>query len=414
MGQVRNCVATFVFDTDVVSNVSVQCSQETADILDQQIGDIRAVADARFEPDTDGRAERRLAACPACNAVRLPVSPLREIDVDGEIAAYFDRSLATNASTSLGAVYLDGRLYRHPPRTRHGPYPYPDEMRHGVYSVTKSMAGALALFHFAERYGDDVFDELITDHVPALADTRAWEGVTFANALNMATGTRGGEKPELLFEPLVSAPDADTAIGNIARLGDHPPAPGEAFEYATTNTFVLSRALENYVRAREGPDVHYWDLVHDDVLVPIGADDFRVLHTRDPQVSDRIPLLGYGAVPSLDTAAKISALIANEGQHEGRQLLDRDRIREALGRTDWPGYPIDETTRYRHSFWSTDVQTDRCTVPVTYMQGHGGNHVVFLPSGAIVVRFMDEQDMDVAPLVRAVERVRSSCTTDPG
>ncbi|MEZ5393837.1 MAG: hypothetical protein R2724_13495 [Bryobacterales bacterium] len=30
--------------------------------------------------------------------------------------------------------------------------PYPGAMRHGVFSVTKSMAGALAMFYFAERW----------------------------------------------------------------------------------------------------------------------------------------------------------------------------------------------------------------------------------------------------------------------
>lgn len=46
------------------------------------------------------------------------------------------------------------------------------------------------------------------------------------------------------------------------------------------------------------------------------------------------------------------------------------------------------------------------------MQRLGANHVIFLPSGAIVFRFMDEDDMDIEALVRGVEQVRSSC--EPG
>jgi CubicO group peptidase (beta-lactamase class C family) len=323
------------------------------------------------------------------------------------IAAYFDRSIWTNASTSLGAVYMDGTLYLNPARTRHGQYPYPDDMRHGVFSVTKSMAGALAMFYFAERYGEEIFDEEIADYVPAFADLPEWDGVTFSHALNMATGTRAGE--DLLYEPLELAPDKEAAINNIAAFGDFPEAPGDAFNYATTNTFVLSCALENYVKEREGGGVRWWSLVHENVLKPIGAENFRVLHTRDEDPSARVPILGLGALPNLDDAAKIALLIFNEGAHDGRQILHRNKLREALGRTDWRGYRIDSRHRYRHSLWAKQIRAGPCRVNAVYMQGLGANHVIFLPSGVIVFRFMDEDDMNIDPLVRLVDKLRSSC-----
>lgn len=410
LGQARNCVATFVYDDESVSKAYVQCSQETADFQAQQVGDIRVLAPASYAPRVFPDAGRIVREHAEARSQRVPVRPLSAFDRDGEIAAYFDKTIRTNASTSIGAVLVDGTLFVNPPQTRHGPYPYPDEMRHGVYSVTKSMAGALAMFHLAERYGPGLFDERITDHVPALADRPGWQGVTFAHALNMATGVRAGEAAELLLQPLVLAPDKEEAIANIAQLGDAPEAPGEAFNYATTNTFVLSYALQEYVEKREGADAHYWDLVREGVLAPIGAGDFRVLFTRDEDESERIPFLGYGALPTLDDAAKIARLIAEEGVHEGRQLLNRQKVREALGRTAWAGYVTgNRSVRYRHSFWSMGVRTGRCTVEVVFMEGFGSNHVLFLPSGAIVFRFMDEFDSDFTDLVRAVERIRPSC-----
>jgi hypothetical protein len=42
-------------------------------------------------------------------------------------------------------------------------------------------------------------------------------------------------------------------------------------------------------------------------------------------------------------------------------------------------------------------------------QGLGANHVILLPSGVIAFRFMDEGDMNIDPLVRRVENLRSSC-----
>ena len=43
------------------------------------------------------------------------------------------------------------------------------------------------------------------------------------------------------------------------------------------------------------------------------------------------------------------------------------------------------------------------------MSGHGGNHVMMLPSGVSVVRFMDAGDYEVSHATRAAEIYRSSC-----
>ncbi|NHK28841.1 serine hydrolase [Parvularcula flava] len=412
IGQVRNCVGTFVYDEQEVSNVAVQCSQESADVNAEQLSNIRAMVPADYERGAWHTAASIISLHEQRVANRFPVAPLSEIDADGKISAYFDKRIWTEAPTSLGAVYMDGTLYAHPPVTRHGVYPYPDEMRYGVYSTTKSMAGALAMFYFAERYGEEIFDALITDYVPGLADANDWQGVTFSHALNMATGTPVGEEATMLLEPLILADTAEEAIANIAGLGAWPEGPGEKFTYGSTNTFVLSYALQNYVEEREGPGVPYWDLVHKNVLVPIGADDFDLLRTRGDEGTSRIPSLAYGAFPTRDNAAKIAALIADEGEFEGRQLLNRNKIREALGRTNWQGYPTPEfwSKRYRHSLWETPVQAGLfCRIDVPFMLGYGANHTLFLPSGIVVFRYMDEQNMDIKPLVRAVEAVRSSC-----
>jgi hypothetical protein len=409
VGEVRNCVATFVYLDGEMSNASIQCSQETAVLEAQQLGDIRALVPATYEPETFPDTDELLAGYERSESDRVPIAPLTEIDGSNRIANHFDRSVQTNASTSLGAVSMNGTLYVHPPATRHGTYPYLDEMRHGVFSVTKSMAGALSMFYFAERYGEAIFNELISDYVPAFQGLPEWEGVTFSHALNMVTGTRAGEEGDLLYYPLELAPDSETAIHNIAGFGDYPEAPGEQFNYATTNTFVLSYALENYVQRMEGPGVHYWDLVRDNVLAPIGAEDFGLLSTRDTDASERVPILGLGAYPTLDNAAKIALLIFNEGEHDGAQLLNRNKIREALGRTAWEGYRAFSGLRYSHSFWSRTVRVGGCNVRIAYMEGLGENRILFFPSGVITFQFTDEFDNDFARLVRAVERQWSSC-----
>ena len=411
-GQARNCVATFVYKADSISSICIQCSQETADIDDKQLGNINGTLPARYFPqllnDSAHIIENHLLELEN----RLPIFPLSEIDRQGQLAGYFEKMIHTNAPTSLGAVWVDSSLYLHPPKTRHGLYPYPEEMRHGLYSVTKSMAGALALMYFEERYPDGVFEAHISDYVPALAEHPGWQGVTFGHTLNMVTGTVGSERLEHFFSTVIAHESAEDIINSIAKLGDSPEAPGEKFNYASANLFVLSYALQQFVKAHEGEDVNYWDLVRENVLTPIGAGHFSLLLTIEENDKDAIPILALGALPTIDEAAKIALLFQNGGSHNGVQLLNRQRVLEAMGKTDWSGYSTNGDFRgtwYRHSFWVKSIRTDRCTVNATYMLGFGENYVVFLPSGAILFRFLDEHDLNIDELIRRLESIKSSC-----
>lgn len=412
IGQVKNCVATFVYKEDAISNVCLQCSQETADLGDNQVGDIRATLQAAYLPQTYPDASSVIEKRNRIKSKRLPVYPLSHIDTDHEIANYFEKAIYTNASTSLGAIVLDGSIYLQAPKTRHGLYPYPHEMRHAVYSVTKSMAGALAMFYLAERYGVEIFDALIPEYVPALRDHPAWQGVTFSHTLNMVTGTEGGEAGNLLFDILIKARTAEESIQNIAELGDYTGSPGEFFNYATTNLFVLSYALQNYVEKKEGAGISYWDLLRENVLIPIEAEEFVLRQTIESDGSDGLPLLGYGAWPTLDETAKIALLFSQKGNYNGQQLLNKAKCREALGHAAWKGISTGNDYRgkfYRHSFWATEIRANGCKVDISYMLGYGGNYVWFFPSGAIAIRFMDEYDLDFKNLVKAVEKISPSC-----
>jgi hypothetical protein len=114
-------------------------------------------------------------------------------------------------------------------------------------------------------------------------------------------------------------------------------------------------------------------------------------------------------LPNLDNAAKIALLIFNEGKHKGKQLLNRQKIREALGRTEWEAYIAFRGLRYSHSFWSKNVRVGGCNVRVAYMEGLGDNRIIFFPSGVISFQFTDEFDSKIDQLVRAMEKVRASC-----
>lgn len=414
VGQAVNCVGTFVYNQNKISNIYLQCSQETSP-PDYPSGNIRVMLSAAYQPKPFDDSEKTIQQHYKAIESRLPTYPLQNVDNKSKLAHLFDKAVVSKASTSLGALVIDGNIYLHLPKTRHGNYPYPYEMRHGVFSVTKTMVGALSMFYLAQRYGEKIFNERITDYVPLLANQPGWQGVTFSHAFNMVTGTRGEDAWELLA-PFVWTSTADEGIKAIINLGDSPEAPGEKFNYASTNTFVLSYAMQKYVEKKEGKGIYYWDLVRENVLKTINAQYLAVQHTEENDGSKGIPIIGWGAFPTVDETAKIAILLLNEGKYKGRQLLHKEKIREALSRTEWTGYEnfISWSRNgvpgsYNHSFWSHNVITDKCLVKISYMAGHGANYVAFFPSNVILIRFMDEMDRDFDPLVLAVEEIRTSC-----
>ena len=125
-----------------------------------------------------------------------------------------------------------------------------------------------------------------------------------------------------------------------------------------------------------------------------------------------MPLLGLGALPSIDEAAKIASLFANNGRYKGQQILDEEKVKDVFRATEWQGHSTNNDFRgqnYRHSFWSKEIRTSKCTTIATYMLGFGEHYIVFLPSGTILFRFFDEHDLNIDRLIKRVEQLRSSC-----
>jgi hypothetical protein len=101
---------------------------------------------------------------------------------------------------------------------------------------------------------------------------------------------------------------------------------------------------------------------------------------------------------------------ALRAQEEGPTFGAHPPTASGRVQTDHPGYATGTASeRYLHSVWTVHTDTGRCTIDVPLMSGHGGNHVMMLPSGLSVVRFMDANDYEVSHATRAAELIRSSC-----
>jgi CubicO group peptidase (beta-lactamase class C family) len=362
---------------------------------------------------------------------QTPIRPWSELRTSATTPALegFDGE-AMPADISANGLIIDGVIYLRGCHTRYGPYPYCEHMRHGVFSVTKSLAAAVALLRLAQKYGDEVFDMKIKDYVTVTANHDGWERVTFGDALNMATGI-GDLSPQREPNDFLAdenkpkmfkwgwARTAKEKLDASFSYGKYSWGPGEVLRYNSTHTFVLAAAMDNFLKRREGANAHLWEMVASEVFRPIGIFHAPMMHTLEADGGRGIPLLAVGLYPTIDDIAKLTTLLQNGGQHQGRQLLSAAKLADASYKTANNGLPTGGKNRfgdarYHLSFWSVPYRSaDGCFFQIPYMSGYGGNLVLLLPNGISAFRFADGFNFDVESMVLAGETVRPFCLAPP-
>ena len=312
---------------------------------------------------------------------------------------------ANRKNITLSGLIINDVVYARGCRTRWGDYPYCDQMRHGVYSVSKSLGALVAMLRLAQKYGDGVFDLLITDYVDIDSSHDGWRKVTFGDALNMATGIGDLEPRRVsgyvetdstgLAAEIFTARTTNEKLKLIAALGNYPWGPGEVFRYRSSDTFALTVAMDRFIKSQEGPHADLWDLITREVLQPIGIDHMPVLHTTEPDGAKGIPLLDIGMLPTLDEVAKLVKLLRNGGRYRSKQILNAAKLEAALGNAIPPGLPTgwtikDGETNYHMSLWLHPFKAQSGKlVRIPAMSGAGGNYLIFNPNGITAFRFAD-------------------------
>jgi hypothetical protein len=421
----HNGLATFLFDDARVSALRVQIVQETA--LWAKV-DLWGQLPMTYAPGTIPDEAALRAQFAEELRRQAPIRSWSALPTSAALAA-FDGD-AKPLDISANGLVMDGVLYVRGCHTRYGPFPYCRDMRHGVFSVTKSAGGAIALLRLVQKYGDAVLAEKLVDYLPAGIAHAGWDGVTFADALNMATGIgdEGRDRDGSIYADenrpkmgrWVRLKTAKEKLELALRYGTYPWSRGEVLRYNSTQTFVLAAALDAYLKRREGPTAHLWDMVRREVFRPIGIMHAPKMHTIETDGSPGVPLLGYGLYLTVDDVAKITTLLQSGGRHEGIQLLSPTVLGAALQRTtDVVGLPNRARNRfgegrYHLSFWSVPYRTATgCAFQIPYMAGLGGNLVALLPNGVSVFRFADGGNFDLDAMVLAGESLRPFCGSPP-
>ena len=420
--QSHNGVATFLYKDQSVSYFRFQITQETAA---WEIFDGWGQLNALYTPIEAATYTNIINDFQIELAQRFPTASWDDLEssTTENITQYMQIGVAKSEVTTSGII-VDHVLYQRPSYTRYGLFPYPKWMRSGVFSATKSMAGSIALLRLAKIYGEEVFDALIKDYLPVTSNHEGWENVTFKDCLNMATGI-GDLKPTDIYAVFADEDQpkmeqwhfADSLQDKLSisfEYGNLPWEPGLHFRYNTTHTFVLSAAMDAYLKEKEGSQANLWDMVMEDVFKPIGIFHAPMMHTIETDQSRGVPWIGVGLYPTTDDIAKISFLLQNLGEFQGQQLLHREKTKLALFQTSDQGLrtyidTIDGQGKYMLSFWTLPYKQNDCFAQVPFMSGYGGNSIVLLPNGISVFSLADNLYNDVDNLINAGLTIRDLC-----
>jgi CubicO group peptidase (beta-lactamase class C family) len=426
--QTHNGIATFLFDGMHVSALRFQIVQEAAP---QSKFDAWGQTDMKYLPAPlpDQVALTRQFADELAH--QTPIRSWTELEqtYDPKMLDTIDDT-TNRGNITLSGLIIDDVVYARACRTRYGEYPYCAQMRHGVYSVSKTLGAMVAMLRLAQKYGDGVFDLKIKDYVDIAGNHDGWSKVTFGDTLNMATGIGDIEPRRVssyveadssaLAGKILAARTTNEKLKLIAAFGNYPWGSGEVFRYRTSDTFVLAVAMDRFIKSKEGPDADLWSLITREVLQPIGIARMPVLHTTEPGHTPGIPMFGIGMLPNLDEVAKLVKLMRSGGRHQGEQILSATKLDEAIGKTMPTGLPTgwlkdDGETYYHMSLWLHPYKAQNgCLLRIPAMSGHGGTYVIIMPNGITAFRFADGRynnpgTWDSSGLRKVADYIRPFC-----
>ena len=421
-----NGIAAFLYDDDSVSQIRYQIVQQLSPFM----------VDTKFiawnqQPITYKRetiaAEQLLADFDLELADRLAWRDWSELEATYgvELLSDFDTGIDPDLVVASGLVIGDA-VFVHSMATPYGDYPYPREMRHGVWSVTKTLTGLVTLMRMAEKYGDQILDYKIKDYVHVTADHDGWENVTFRHAMSMATGIGPGSTdtdPNVFSDgnynvdtddyiDWMFAPTLQEKLDLLFEVPSYPWGPGEVPRYRDRDIFVGAAALANLYRSKEGSEADLWQMMLDEVYGPIGIHHLPMSRTRE---TDRpaVPLLAWGLYVTIDDVAKIAGLIENRGMHNGEQLLSKAGLAEALYDTDVRGLPTGASNQYgvntyHLTVWHENYTTSSGkTFTIPSMNGYGGNLVKIMPNGIIGFRMGNGGNKPVEQMIVIADKLLS-------
>ncbi len=391
-GETHMGLAMFAYRGRRVTPVRFQIVQMTSPFYVPEYFTAWGTSDAGWKPGRIGHVGKRTREFRAEQALRLPVRPWFDLTALASEATL--DAFTSYADVFQSAVVYRDELYRTDCPTAAGPFPYCDEVRYGVWSVTKSAMMNVALLRLAQKYGQAFLDESIVDYVPAAGSFAGWDDVTIRDLANMASGHGPEGDPTCYLcdydRWYVALSEQDKTTDALNYPGPFAP-PGTVFNYRDQDAYLLGVALDGVVKAHEGPKASVWDLIRTEVYRPLGIFHAPTNSTVESDGSPGQPLMAYGYYATLDDLAKIALLFHHDGRWDGRQLLDPSLVAHYAPRAEPPAGALpasdDGSTYYYTDWWLNRLESDEgCARYLASMEGWGGISVTLAPSDVIVMR----------------------------
>ena len=344
-----------------------------------------------------------------------------------DLAGFFRTVKLPKDITTYG-LYINGTNYVGNCQTRYGEYAFCEEMRLPSYSTAKSAFAGVAMMELGEMYGSIAYHQLIRDFLPQYVMGGDWSKVTFADALNMATGNY--LKPEAEEDEdgpqeaeFLTAEAYDKKIAAAFAPFPHKAEPGATWIYQSHATFLATQAMNVYLHKRDSK-LDLFNLVRDTVYKPIHLSKGGLTTIRTDDSETGRPAGYFGLFYIQDDIAKIGRFL-NEGQGKinGKQILDPDRLRISLFRKtsslalpvpDEGKMPVSGTFHYQNGFWGKHITPAEfpqytCDFWMPYMSGYGGISILLLPNRSVYYIFSDANEFNWYNAVHEISRLRPYC-----
>lgn len=248
-------------------------------------------------------------------------------------------------------------------------YPYTKDTLHNINSVTKSFTSSLYGIALEKGLVASI-DSPMLNSFPKRLETEQDERkrkMTIQDILTMRTGLNwnedGGGNIESSFSRMLAAEDCLSFILDTPMLTDS----GKTFDYNTGASHILTALLEDKTGGLER-------FARQSLFSPLGI---HTLHwKKDPQ---GIPMGGYGLSLTSRDMAKLGFLYLNKGLWDGKQIIPRSWVEEAVkAHTATPG-SFSPGYFYGYQWW---ISPDKKTY---IAQGYGGQNIFVNPELDLII-----------------------------
>jgi hypothetical protein len=420
----HNGVMAFLYNGKEVTPLYYQITQETC--LEFKF-DLWGQTGVQYFPESIPQAAEIRKAYSLEIKNRLPTKPLSALMDDfPEARINLDRfaSGITKKDLTAYGLVINNVNYVSGCATRYGQYAYCENMRLPSYSTAKSAFAAVALMRLGQKYGTGVYDLLVKDYVPETDQSEGdWSAVTFKNALDMGTGNYDevgyeiDESSSIMGSFLDEAETLQEKSHFALQFGNQSP-PGQVWVYHTSDTFLLTLAMNNFLIQKEGEGSDIFNFVRDEVYSPLGLSAGALSSLRTDNNEKGIPFGGYGLFFTRDDIAKITSLLnVDHGKLGDEQILEPGLLDAALQRDssdrglNTTGVPV---FKYHYGFWAKEwtPAKDRqfaCSFWTPFMSGFGGITVALMPNGAAYYYFSDNNEFSWYDAIYETNKLKPIC-----